>query len=821
MMQNYSVSGMSCAACSARVEKAVLSLDGVTACRVNLLTGSMQIEGDISPETVIRAVEKAGYKASLPSAAPQKTDPQNAEHTKKGLCTRLSTSLVLLFLLMYVSMGHTMSNLPLPAFFTENPVAIGILQLLLSALILVINQSFFISGTKGLIHRAPNMDTLVSLGSGVSFLYSVYLLFAMTASDAPHTFLHSFYFESAAMILVLITVGKLLEARAKGKTTDALRSLISLSPKTALVEKDGNVQEIPAENVLEGDCFILKSGASVPCDGIVLSGHGAMDEAALTGESLPAEKETDSAVHAGTVLKAGYLRCRATDVGEKTALARMIRMVSDAASSKAPIQRLADKVSAVFVPVVLGISLLTLFLWLFFGKDIGFALTRAISVLVISCPCALGLATPVAIMVASGQGARHNVLFKTATALETAGRIRVVALDKTGTVTEGKPHVTCIFPASTDEATLLSLAYSLEAKSEHPLALAITEKAETMGLPLQNAENFTLHPGGGVSAVIDGISAYGGNARFMKKIGIDISSCLSLSESLSEEGKTPLFFGNEQTLLGIIAVEDTIKPDSIEAIRHIRKAGMYTVMLTGDNEKTANAVARVVGVDAVMAGLMPEEKAATIHKLSERGPVAMIGDGINDAPALIRADLGIAIGAGTDVAMDAADAVLSRSTLSDAAFALHLGRKTLKNIKENLFWAFIYNIIGIPLAAGAFYPLWGLLLHPMFGAAAMSLSSFCVVSNALRLYFIKPEATENKNMKIKEKKTMEKTMQIEGMMCPHCEGRVREILEALDGVESAVTSHEKGTAVLTLSKTVDDALLKETVENAGYKVTGI
>lgn len=825
-MQNYKVSGMSCAACSARVEKAVSALEGVSDCRVNLLTGSMQVEGSASSDAIISAVKKAGYGAALSDGtqneAPKKAQQEATENTEEhALRARLFSSVVILLFLMYVAMGHNMLALPLPPFFTKNPIAIGILQLLLSGVILVMNQKFFINGTKGLLRRTPNMDTLVALGSGASFIYSICLLFAMTKSDSPHALLHGLYFESAAMILVLITVGKLLEARAKGKTTDALRSLIALTPKTALVEKDGTLAEVPAEKVQEGDIFILKSGAAVPCDGLVLDGHGAMDESALTGESLPVEKETDAAVHAGTVLKAGYLRCRATGVGEKTALARIIRMVSEASASKAPIARLADKVSGIFVPIVIAISVLTLLIWLFFGKEIGFALTKAITVLVISCPCALGLATPVAIMVGTGQSARYGVLFKTASALEAAGRIRIVALDKTGTITEGAPHVTGIFPEGCTEETLLSLAYSLEIKSEHPLARAIVEKAEEKALIPRTAEDFTVHPGGGVSAKVDGVYAYAGNARFMEKNGIDTGAFSVPAAKLSEEGKTPLFFAENKTIVGIIAVEDTIKPDSADAIRHMRKMGLHTVMLTGDNEKTARAVGTAIGVDEVISGLMPDEKEATIRTLSARGRVCMVGDGINDAPALTRADLGIAIGAGTDVAVDAADAVLSGSRLSDAAFALHLGRKTLKNIKENLFWAFIYNMIGIPLAAGAFYPIWGLTLHPMFGAAAMSLSSFCVVSNALRLYFVKPEEHADKKIIIKENKPMEKTMHIEGMMCPHCEGRVREVLEALDGVETAVTSHEKGTAVLSLSKDVPDSLLKETVENAGYHVTAI
>ncbi len=823
-MQKYDVTGMTCAACSARVEKAVSAVRGVESCTVNLLTNSMNISGSADPAAIIAAVEKAGYgaKPAGSDAAKTKQDALPDKETPK-LWRRLITSLVFLLLLMYVSMGHAMLSLPLPGFFENNPIAIGLLQLLLSGIVLILNQKFFISGTLGLVRRAPNMDTLVALGSGASFLYSTVLLFAMTRADSPHTLLHNLYFESAAMILVLITVGKMLEARAKGKTTDALRGLMQLTPKTAIVMRDNKETEIPVSEIRKDDIFVVKSGASIPADGRVIEGHGSIDEAALTGESIPAEKEVDSTVSAGTVCRTGFLKCRATSVGEDTTLSQIIRMVADASATKAPIAKAADRVSGVFVPIVITIALVTAAVWLLTGRDVGFALTKAISVLVISCPCALGLATPVAIMVGSGQGAKNGILFKTAAALEMAGRIETVALDKTGTITEGHPVVTDILPAEgLSPEALLSLAYALEFKSEHPLARAIVEKAEENGTALSESEDFSVLPGGGVSARLGGSLLCGGNLRFIREKATLPAEILRTAEALADEGKTPLFFIRDSVLLGIIAVQDAVKPDSREAIAALRNMGITTVMLTGDNEKTAHAIGRAVGVDEVIAGVMPAEKEAKIRVLCTQGRTAMVGDGINDAPALTRADLGIAIGAGTDIAIDAADAVLTQSRLSDAVAAIRLGRGTLRNIHQNLFWAFIYNMIGIPLAAGVFYPLFGLQLSPMFGAAAMSLSSFCVVSNALRLNFLKIHSgAGDKKIKRKERKQMEKTMKIEGMMCPHCEGRVKNILEAIDGVVSAVCSHEKGTAVLTLDKDVADSVLKEAVEKEGYPVTGI
>ncbi len=822
-MQTYKITGMSCAACSARVEKAVSGLAGVSACTVNLLTNTMQVDGTATDAEIIAAVEKAGYGAA-PIGKESAEKPAEKDTPDKEISTikrRLFSSLAFLLLLMYVSMGHNMLSLPLPPFFFENPVAVGLLQMLLSAIVLVINQKFFISGTLGLMHRAPNMDTLVSLGSGASFLYSVWLLFAMTNSETPMALLHGLYFESAAMILVLITVGKLLEARAKGKTTNALRSLMALSPKTALVLKDGKEVEVPVSSIIKGDIFILKSGSGIGADGVVLEGHGAADEAALTGESIPVEKTVGDSVSAGTVLSTGFLKCRATGVGEDTTLAQIIKMVSDASATKAPIAKAADKVSGVFVPVVMTISLITAIIWLLLGRNIGFALTKAISVLVISCPCALGLATPVAIMVGSGLGAKNGILFKTAAALEMAGRIEIVALDKTGTITSGTPVVTDLIPAdgiSADE--LLSLAYGLEAKSEHPLARAITTAASERALPRPESEDFTVAPGGGVSARFGGKAVFGGSLRFISQYAEIPSSLQKTAESLAEEGKTPLFFAGTEKPLGIIAVQDAVKPDSRDAIAAFKRMGIRTVMLTGDNEKTAAAIGRAVGIDEIFAGVKPDEKEEKIRSLLLRGKTAMVGDGINDAPALTRADLGIAIGAGTDVAIDAADAVLTKSRLSDAVAAIRLGRGTLRNIHENLFWAFLYNTLGIPLAAGAFLPLLGLQLHPMFGAAAMSLSSFCVVANALRLNFLKIHSTQgDKFKKKKETKQMEKVMKIEGMMCPHCEGRVKQTLEAINGVEGAVCSHETGTAIVTLSHAVEDAVLKAAVEAQGYTVT--
>jgi len=825
-MQKYTVTGMSCAACSARVEKAVQAVPGVTSCAVSLLTNSMGVEGTADAAAIIAAVEKAGYGANPAGSKKQDVQTEDALFDKETpkLRRRLFSSLIFLLILMYISMGHTMLSLPLPAFFKGNPIAIALLQLLLAAIIMMINQKFFVSGTLGLIRRTPNMDTLVALGSGASFIYSTVLLFAMTRAAHPTHLLHGLYFESAAMILVLITVGKMLEARAKGKTTDALKSLMQLTPQTALVLRDGKEAEIPAAEIQKGEIFIVKSGASVPCDGVITEGHGSINEAALTGESIPAEKEEGGAVSAGTICITGHLKCRATSIGEDTTLSQIIKMVADASATKAPIAKAADTVSGIFVPVVMGIAILTAAVWLFCGRDIGFALTKAISVLVISCPCALGLATPVAIMVANGVGAKNGILFKTAAALETAGRISIVALDKTGTITSGTPVVTDIVPTSgTPEATLLSTAYALEAKSEHPLARAIVQKAEENKIPLASTADFEVRPGGGISGIVHEKAAFGGNLRFISEKTEIPFEILQTAAAFAEEGKTPLFFALDGSLLGIIAVRDAIKPDSREAISALRNMGIYTVMLTGDNEKTAKAIGESVGVDEVLAGVMPAEKEAKIRALCGRGKTAMVGDGINDAPALTRADLGIAIGAGTDIAIDAADAVLTRSRLSDAVAAIRLGRGALKNIHENLFWAFIYNLIGIPLAAGVFLPLFGLELSPMFGAAAMSLSSFCVVTNALRLNFLKinSAARDKKIKKKKEKKQMKKILKIEGMMCPHCEGRVKAVLEALDGVETAACSHENGTASLTLSKEVPDAVLKKTVEDAGYKVLSL
>ncbi len=820
-MQNYKITGMSCAACSARVEKAVSQLDGVSACSVNLLTNSMQVDGSATAAEIIAAVEKAGYGAAETGAKKEAT-AKDAEGEREiaTLGRRLYASLAFLLVLMYFSMGHTMLSLPLPPFLQGNALAVGLLQMLLSLIVLIINQKFFISGILSLMHRAPNMDTLVSIGSGASFIYSTCLLFAMTVSDMPHTLLHGLYFESAAMILVLITVGKLLESKAKGKTTSAIRGLMALSPKTAVLLKDGKEVEVPVSAMRKDDIFILKSGSRVGADGIVLEGHGSMDESALTGESIPAEKAEGDAVSAGTILGTGFLKCRATGVGEDTTLSQIIKMVTDASATKAPIAKAADRVSGIFVPIVMGISLVTAIVWLLFGKALGFALTRAISVLVISCPCALGLATPVAIMVGSGLGAKNGILFKTAASLEMAGRIEVIALDKTGTITEGTPVVTDILPAEGfDENVLLSFAYGVEEKSEHPLARAVIRAAEENGVPLLACDDFTVYPGGGVSAVTDGETVYGGSLRFISAHTEIPPELKTAADALSEEGKTPLFFVKDTMPLGIIAVQDTVKPDSAEAINALKHMGIHTVMLTGDNEKTAAAIGGAVGIDEIYGGVKPDEKEEKMRSLLKRGKTAMVGDGINDAPALARADLGIAIGCGTDIAIDAADAVLTKSRLSDAVSAIRLGRGTLRNIHENLTWAFLYNVLGIPLAAGVFLPFFGWELQPMFGAAAMSLSSFCVVSNALRLNFLKIHSPKgDKFKKKKEKRQMEKVMKIEGMMCPHCEGRVKQTLEGIPGVISAECSHEKGTATLTLSENVEDATLKKAVEAEGYKV---
>ncbi len=812
-MEKYTVTGMNCAACSARVEKAVSALSGVSACSVNLLTGTMQVSGTASSSAIIAAVESAGYHAQADSAAPTVTPSSSQDTEAASLTRRLVFSLLFLLPLVYLTMGHNMFGFPLPAFFSGNPLALGLLQFLLAGAVLVCNRAFFIRGARGLFRRAPNMDTLVALGSGAAFLYSTILLLWMTKSAAPHALLHSLYFESAAMILVLITVGKRLEAGAKGRTQAAMRGLLALTPKLALVERDGTLLEIPAEKVKIGDVFILKSGASVPCDGEVLEGNAAISEAALTGESIPAEKEAGSTVSAGTICETGYLRCRATGVGENTTLARIIQLVSEASASKAPIARMADTVSGIFVPIVLVISLLTLLIWLLAGQTAGFALTRAITVLVVSCPCALGLATPVAIMVASGTGARHGILFKNAAALEMAGRIRTVVFDKTGTITNGTPTLSDILPLGMTEDALLTLFASLEAKSEHPLAQAITKAASGRGLTLLEISDFMVHPGGGVSGQIEEKVLLGGNARFMEKQGISTAALAEAAAQLADAGKTPLYFAMDGTLCGLLGAEDAPRPDSAAAISHLQRLGLRTVMLTGDTAQTASAIGRAVGITEVFASVLPDEKEATIRSLQKEGLVAMVGDGINDAPALMRADLGIAIGAGTDIAMESSDVVLTKSSLFDAAFALQLGRSTLRNIKENLFWAFLYNVCGIPLAAGALYPLWGLELSPMFGAAAMSLSSFCVVSNALRLYRVKPDFTMQKK---KEEQNMEKVMKVSGMQCPHCEGRMQAALEAIPGVAGAICSHEKGTAVVTLSAPVSDAVLLKAAEDAGY-----
>ncbi len=829
-MEQYTVTGMSCAACSARVEKAVSGVSGVTSCSVNLLTNSMVVEGDATDSDIIRAVEQAGYGASLKGAKNNepKDDPF-ADRDTPRLKKRLISSLIFLVLLMYVSMGHAMWGWPMPPFFCGNHVAQGLLQLLLSLTVMIINKDFFISGTKALINRAPNMDTLVSLGSGASFAYSTVCLFLMTDAqlhgslEAVHRYAHELYFESAAMILALITIGKMLEARSKGKTTNALKSLMNLAPKTAIVIKGGKEIEIPADEIQKGDIFLVKPGGAIPADGVILEGFCAVDESALTGESIPVDKTVGDSVSAATVNQSGFIRAEATKVGEDTALSRIIQLVLDSAASKAPIAKVADKVSGVFVPTVITIAVLTIMIWLLCGESFGFALARGISVLVISCPCALGLATPVAIMVGNGVGAKCGILFKNSTALEEAGKIDMIALDKTGTITEGKPVVTDMLPiGETSEDTLLTLAYALECKSEHPLAKAIVEKAKECGTPCLSSENFVASPGNGLSAVINGVVVSGGNFAFISQKADIPDSVKSQAETLAKQGKTPLFFANENAFLGIIAVADKIKKDSALAIRQMKNMGIRVIMLTGDNVQTANAVKSQTGVDEVIAGLLPAEKEQSIRTLRKKGKVAMVGDGINDAPALTSADIGIAIGAGTDIAIESSDIVLIKNSLLDVPAALRLSRGTLKNIHQNLFWAFIYNVIGIPLAAGVWIPLFGLTLTPMFGAAAMSLSSFCVVTNALRLNWLSIyNDKKDKTFKHKkETKSMEKTLKIEGMMCPHCEARVKKVLEELDGVETVIPSHEDGTAVITLSKEVAEDLLIKTVEDQGYKVIG-
>ena len=833
---------MSCAACSSRVEKAVSKVPGVTSCSVSLLTNSMGVEGTASEQEIIKAVTDAGYSAAKKGEGAEKTQSQAAsagedmlkDRETPVLKRRLIASVGFLIVLMYFSMGHMMWGWPVPGFMKDNHVMMGLLQMLLTIAVMVINQKFFISGFKGLIHRAPNMDTLVALGSGASFVYSTYALFAMTDAqmrgdmDAVMSYMHDFYFESAAMILALITVGKMLEARSKGKTTDALKGLMKLAPKTAVVIRDGKEVQVSIEQVQKGDCFIVKPGENIPVDGEVIEGNSAVNESALTGESIPVDKAVGDKVSAATVNQSGYLKCRATRVGEDTTLSQIIQMVSDAAATKAPIAKIADRVSGVFVPTVITIAVITMIVWLIAGQSIGFALSRGIAVLVISCPCALGLATPVAIMVGNGMGARNGIMFKTAVSLEETGKMQIVALDKTGTITSGEPKVTDIIPAAgVTEDTLLKCAYALENKSEHPLARAILEKAKEENAGIEEVTGFQALPGNGLTAILDGHTLYGGNHTFISsKVSVD-GDIQKEAEQLAEAGKTPLFFGNEDRLLGVIAVADVIKEDSPQAIKELQNMGIHVVMLTGDNERTAKAIGQQAGVDEVIAGVLPEGKEQVIRKLKEKGKVAMVGDGINDAPALTRADMGIAIGAGTDVAIDAADVVLMKSRLSDVPAAIRMSRATLRNIHENLFWAFFYNIIGIPLAAGVWYPLFGWKLNPMFGAAAMSLSSFCVVSNALRLNLFKMyDASKDKKLKEKkrskkEDKTMKKVMHIEGMMCGHCEAAVKKALEALPQVDEAVVSHEAGTAELTLNAEIAEDVLKKTVEDKDYTVTSV
>ena len=828
-MKQYDVTGMSCAACSARVEKAVSQVPGVTACSVSLLTNSMGVEGTASPEAIVKAVEEAGYGAAEQGAAKETAaaDASALEDRETPvLKRRLLWSVGFLAVLMYVSMGHMMGGWPVPAFFEGNPVALGLVQLLLAAIVMVINQKFFISGYRALWHRAPNMDTLVALGSTAAFVYSTYGLFAMTGPGADAmAYLHDLYFEAAAMILTLITVGKMLEARAKGRTTDALKSLMKLSPQKATVLRAGVETEVPIGQVLAGDTFVVRPGEHIPVDGVVLEGESAVNEAALTGESIPVDKAPGSAVSAATLNQSGFLTCRATRVGQDTTLAQIIRMVSDAAATKAPIAKVADKVSGIFVPAVIAIALATFVVWLLLGREVGYALARGISVLVISCPCALGLATPVAIMVGNGLGAKHGILFKTAVSLEETGKVDIVALDKTGTITRGEPRVTDLLPAGgVTEQELLTLAYALEQKSEHPLARAILERGQAAGIGAQTVTEFRALPGNGLTARWNGAALAGGNLQFISAQAAVSETWNKQAEALAAQGKTPLFFARDGVLQGVIAVADVLKEDSPQAIRELRNMGIRVVMLTGDNRRTAEAIGREAGVDEVIAGVLPDGKEAVIRRLRAQGKVAMVGDGINDAPALTRADIGIAIGAGADVAIDAADVVLMHSRLSDVPAAIRLSRATLRNIHENLFWAFFYNTIGIPVAAGAFVAL-GLTLNPMLGAAAMSLSSFCVVSNALRLNFCKlrdPRRDhKRKTHHHKEEPTMEKTLHIEGMMCPHCEARVKGVLEALEGVSAAAVSHEAGTAVVTLTAPVEDAALKKAVEDAGYPVTGL
>ena len=836
-MKQYNVTGMTCAACSARVEKAVNAVEGVTSCSVSLLTNSMGVEGSADAQAIIAAVENAGYGASEKGAekavSAAASEDALADKETPALKRRLLVSLGFLLLLMYISMGHSMWGWPLPAFFTGNPVAVGLAQLLLSAIVMVINQKFFISGFRSLLHRAPNMDTLVALGSGASFVYSTYALFAMSGAQAVGDmagamhYMHEFYFESAAMILTLITVGKMLEARSKGKTTDALKSLMKLASKTATVLRDGIETEVSIDQVKKGDIFVVRPGENIPVDGVIVEGHSAVNESALTGESIPVDKAEGDAVSAATVNQSGYLRCEATRVGEDTTLSQIIKMVSDAAATKAPIAKIADKVSGVFVPAVIAIAVVTTLIWLLVGESFGFALARGISVLVISCPCALGLATPVAIMVGNGMGAKHGILFKTAVSLEETGKTEIVALDKTGTITLGEPKVTDIIPETgISETELLSLANSLEQKSEHPLAKAILHRATELGISAAEVTDFAALPGNGLTARLNGEDLIGGSMKFIdSRIGVSASLRAS-ADKLAAEGKTPLFFARSGKIAGMIAVADVIKEDSPQAIRELQNMGIRVVMLTGDNERTAQAIGKQAGVDEVIAGVLPNGKASVISRLKREGKVAMVGDGINDAPALTSADIGIAIGAGTDIAIDAASVVLMKSRLSDVPAAIRLSRATLRNIHENLFWAFFYNTIGIPLAAGAFIALLGWKLNPMFGAAAMSLSSFCVVSNALRLnLFDIRSAKRDKKIKHhhhrKETEPMEKTLHIQGMMCMHCEARVKKTLEKIEGVTEAIVSHTAGTAIVKLSAPVDNETLKKAVEDQDYPVTSI
>lgn len=855
-MEQYSVSGMSCAACSARVEKAVGKVEGVTSCSVSLLTNSMGVEGTASTEDIIKAVEEAGYGASKKgtggngqgvsgngnaTARTESSFDEDALADKETplLKKRLFTSLGFLLILMYVSMGHAMWGWPLPEFLERNPVAVGILQLILTAIVMVINQKFFVSGTKSLLHGAPNMDTLVAMGAGAAFVYSTYVLFALSDAvvahnhELIHQYQHEFYFESAAMILTLITVGKMLEARSKGKTTDALKGLMKLAPKTATVVRDGEEQAVPMEQVVIGDVFVVRPGEQIPVDGVVLEGSGAVNESALTGESIPVDKEVGSQVSAATLNQAGFLKCRATRVGQDTTLAQIIQMVSDAAATKAPIAKIADKVSGVFVPVVISIAVLATLVWLLCGESVGFALARGISVLVISCPCALGLATPVAIMVGNGVGAKHGILFKTAVSLEEAGKVQIVALDKTGTITKGEPQVTDIYPSEgVTEEELLAYAGALEQKSEHPLAKAVLSYVEGTEIKLREVTAFEALPGNGLKGTVEESVLYGGNEKFISKKAALPAEIKKKAEGFASKGKTPLFFALNNQLLGLIAVADVIKEDSPQAIRELQNMGIRVIMLTGDNKQTAEAIGHQAGVDEVIAGVLPEGKEQVIRELKQQGKVVMVGDGINDAPALTRADLGIAIGAGTDIAMDAADVVLMKNRLSDVPAAIRLSRATLRNIHQNLFWAFFYNSIGIPLAAGVFISIFGWELNPMFGAAAMSLSSFCVVTNALRLNLFQVyNSRKDKKVRqsgnfvpvvLEEKEySMEKTMKIEGMMCGHCEARVKKCLEALPEVITAMVSHENGTAVVTLNAEVSDEVLKRTVEAQDYTVVSV